>query len=186
MFDSQVSGLGGGVVIAGLIYAGASLYVTAPLVTQRIVEKSGWLAQCERSLLSEIETHRSSSSGLPPIDCQSLMRTLDPAMRQMIDAFGGGVACQMIDAKRHQQEAIERLRQQRMQSVADRAGSRCHCAVSSLIETKRLSLGLYAGSARLLEPALIKNLDGELTGALHAPHCAAIAPMGAKDDGGAS
>ncbi len=178
MFDTQGSMIGSGALIAGLIYAGTSMYVTGPLVTQRLVEKSGWLARCERNIKQEIGTSQSMSPALPQIDCGAILRNLDPAMRRLIETFGGGVACQMADAKRRQQEALAEFKRQRLRNIASLAGSRCQCAVSTLTDTKRLSVGLYAGSARLIQPGIIRNLDGELTVALHGAYCAGITKVG--------
>ena len=173
--NDQSAMTGGGVLLAALLYAGASLYVTGPLVTHRTVERSGWLTTCQAEVRNTIRALHPPQIEAPELDCDMVFKVLGPEMRRLLYPMGMGAACQAIDAQKHQRAMAEKLKEQRLQALMARAGTRCRCAVSELIERRRLPLALYAGSARLIVPAPVKNLPDELTTSLHGPVCTAVA-----------
>lgn len=165
---------GSGLALSALIYVGASMYVTGPLVMERTIEKSGWVSQCERRLQDDMRRSQAPAPSVPSIDCRSVLDAMGPEMRRMLEVLGGNAACQIIDQKKRQQELIEDLKQQRFEASLSGAESRCRCAVSGLIEQKRSAFALYAGSARIVTPSAVRSLSSELEATLHAPACAAM------------
>lgn len=165
---------GSALALSALVYIGASMYVTGPLVMERTIEKSGWVSQCERRLQDDMRRSQVPAPSVPSIDCRSVLGAMGPEMRRMLEVLGGEAACEIIDQKKRQQELVEELKRQRLTAALSHADTRCRCAVSELIERKRLPFALYAGSARIVTPSAVRSLSSELEASLHAPACAAM------------
>ena len=176
--ETNLFNSGGGIVVAGLIYAGVSMYGTGPVVLERMVHKSGWIERCERSVKSDLQTNRSPPAPTPQIGCDDVFGLMGPDMGRLVKSMGGAAACQVLDAKNAANRQLEQWKEKRLAAATSRARSRCDCAVSYVGETKRGSVGLFAGSARLIRPTVIRNLDGALQSALNTPECVAITKSG--------
>ena len=172
-FDPQTLPVGGGVLVAGLIYAGASYFVTGPLIGERMIAKSDWSQSCEVSLAAQIETQRTPPKIIPKTDCSSLLGRWMPELNRLCQQYGnpdfGGPTVEVLRQQESQRQEAEA---RRLAQVAANSGSRCSCATAVFVEEQRVSLALYAGSGRLITPAPIQNLKSSLTTALHAPLCA--------------
>ncbi len=175
--DQQSATAGGGAVFALILYAAGSMFVTGPLVIERTVEKSGWASRCEQTVHEEVRSHAGTQTEPPAMSCDMILGSMDSRMRELMRTFGGDAACNMLDMKRQQAEVLRQAKASRLQSAMGQATSRCDCAISHLTENKRIAIGLYAGSARLITPAAIRNLDSHLNAALHAPACKALATV---------
>lgn len=176
--DQNLLNSGGGIVVAGLLYGAASMYVTGPLVMERMAEKSGWLARCEARVKTELRTRKSSTAETPEISCEDILDSLDPQAVQLIRIFGGEIACQMIDAQNRARRSAEKLKSLALDAALSNKGAACSCALSEVSEAKRGSFAIHAGSARTIRPTAVGNLDGALEGALATPQCAALFKAG--------
>ncbi len=175
--DQQLATAGGGTVFALILYAAGSMFVTGPLVIERTVEKSGWASRCEQTVHEEVRSHDGTQTKPPAMSCDMILGSMDSRVRDLMRTFGGDAACKMLDMKRQQEEIVRQAKAMRVQSAMGQAASRCDCAISHLTENKRIAVGLYAGSARLITPAVIRNLESHLRASLYAPACKALASM---------
>ena len=164
----------GGVLLAGLLYAGASLFVTGPLVGERLAAKMDWPAQCARHIRAEIEAAEPDGPVLPRVGCQEMFGFLFGAEGARFcarhgEAFADNPINRTLDAAENTRRAAQ---QRRMDYAAGRAGSRCECAVTTMLENRRVPLALHAGSARLITPPSIRLLESDLVSSLNTPACA--------------
>mgnify|MGYP001801537046 CR=1 FL=1 len=158
--ETNLLNAGGGIVVAGLIYAGVSMYATGPLILDRTIQKSGWLGRCERLIKIELASQSAHhATNTPTMRCRDAVGMLGPDMGRLFRHFGGDRACAMMDAKVAAARRLERLKREGFKAASSRARSRCDCAVSQAIDTNRSAVGLYAGSARLIRSNSIVNLD---------------------------
>ena len=171
-FDSSSLPVSGGVVLAGLFYAGVSVFALGPLVAERTIEKSNWPAQCQQNLTADIELERTPPKVIPRMDCKSMLGSFMPQLSDLCTHYGnpdfGGMATQVI---RQQEQARKHIEDQRLSRAAAQTGSRCACAAS--IVARDYDWAIHAGSMRLIKPTSVKNLSSELKQAVHSPHCSA-------------
>lgn len=161
--------LGGGIMLTTIAYGLFSAFISGEVILERETQKLGWPDRCVKIVETQIRQSAPEPDHVPRI--------------KLKDIFGGhsevGDIFEEIFAPvekvlEQKYEAIDRaieLNEQRLEAKAKAAGSRCHCAVTMLSE-KRIALGLYAGSGRLVTPPLFKNLNSELGIALGSPRCA--------------
>lgn len=169
MFDGGGFQLTGG--IAGMAaYAVFSLFVSGPLVGERLAERQDWGTICKSQIRAEAEAERP-----PPQPQISGLCTLvfgGFADGQSFCNIHGGLLDGPVDALtgilREQEQA---LHGKRLSHAAGQASSRCACAVSLTLEKHRLALALHTGSLRILTPAPVKTFKSELISSLNAPHC---------------
>jgi len=164
--------ISGGVVVAGLIYAGASLLVSGQFIGERLIEQSGWDKQCRADIKAYIVSRQPAPSFTPRIDCNAIFggfmgregKTWCARYgNQLINPLGN-----QLDAKKQQ---LREASQRRLINALSKSTSRCSCAASLALETNRVSFGLYAGSIRLVKPPTVKNLQSTLVTALNNPLC---------------
>jgi len=147
------------------------MFVMAPVVADRTIEKSGWGAMCQANLRAEISERRSPPQIIPNMDCQSIFGTLMPELGALCRKYGnpdfGGPASALL----RQQERVQReFENRRLARAASKTGSRCDCA--SAVVSENRAWALYAGSLRIISPSSTgKNLKSELSRALNAPIC---------------
>lgn len=172
MFD-QLSGfpLAGGALLAAGIYAGASLFVTGPIVGERTIIKSGWAESCPRHIRDQAESRQPSVTKLPNIDCSAILGTVygregEAFCRRYGSALPFGNL--LGDLGRMQGDA----NQSRIARAASMATTRCDCAANVVLEERRSAFAIYAGSLRLIAPRPIKALGSELDVALNSSSCA--------------
>lgn len=162
-FDTHGSLLSGKAALACLVYIGASLYVSGPLIAERTIERSGWDTGCETA-------QEAYSSGrepaLPSFDCHSLLGWLGPSGRELCDRHGTALL---------NLPALVRQTQFGTHAPPDeqteRNRSRCACAVNATLEQNRTAFAVYAGSVRLITPAAVRNLRTALSSSLHSRTC---------------
>lgn len=164
--------IAGGVMFAGLLYAGASMFITGPVIGERTIEKSGWPATCASQIRANVEADKPA----PPIRLPNLCGLI-------FGIYGrdGAAYCDMhghhFDNPANKilggiEEQKRKVHERRLAHAASKAGSRCECAVTTTLEAQRVPLALYAGSLRLVTPPSVKALSSELTTALNSPRCA--------------
>lgn len=168
--DSTNLPISGSVLIASLLYAGASVFVLGPLVAERTIEKSNWNSLCEAGLRADIKAQRRPARIIPKTDCRSTIGAFMPELAKLCTQYGnpdfGGPATSLLRQKeRLRQDAEER----RLARASSNSGSKCSCAAS--LVTQDRAWAIHAGSLRLITPTQVSNLRSELTRALNTPHC---------------
>lgn len=160
--------LGGGLLIAGLIYAGASLFITGQVVGERTIHQADWIPRCEKGIVAAVT--RDAPVLQTPVktpDCETIMGSFAGRDgRAMCGAFGF-----MFEnpAAAHIEAQNRRLRQAQKARVKQ-AGSRCSCAVHVALED-RVPWAIHAGSFRLISPPPVRNFEAELSAALSSDTC---------------
>lgn len=163
--------ISGGVLIAGLLYAGASLFISGPVVGERMIAKSDWGRQCKVVLRTELVARAPAPTFTPKLDCNSIFGIFGKQGQALCRVHGNVLKIPFADQLKAIQNQKRALQQKRLALAASKTGSRCDCAVSLTLEKRRVPLAIYAGSIRLVTPPAIKNLNSELMTALRSPQC---------------
>ena len=164
--------LSGGIIVAGFLYAGASLLVTGPVVGERLIEKSGWDKQCRAGIKADIVSRQPAASTAPRIDCSAILGSwMGREGKAWCALYGNQLLGPLGDQLDARQRQLKEANQRRLSNALSKSTSRCSCAAALALEESRVSFGLYAGSIRLVSPLAIKNLKSTLTAALNAPLC---------------
>jgi len=172
MFDLNSLPIPGGVLVAGITWAAISAFVLSPVVADRTIENSGWHKTCEAKLRSSIAVQIPQAQSRPKIACGDVMKIFGNGADQLCDQGGNAIFdLMMIDPLAQQKERLRKRQADRLARIAALAPTKCTCA-SSLVASKRLFWGLFAGSARQLGGP--KNLQSDLTHALHSTDCARL------------
>lgn len=162
----------GGVALPALVYAAVSLFVTGPLIGERMIAKSGWEAQCRDGLVRAMEAERRAATpALSDLDCWSLFGSLFGAEGQRFCDRYGDFRLPFIDQFEAQKRRAEKLARQALERAADEAGSRCSCAIAKTLDEERVSLAIAAGSLRLVVPRGAADLKVGLQSALGSEQC---------------
>ncbi len=169
--DTSNLPISGGVIVAGLVYAGIVTFGLAPMVAKRTIERSNWTPICKAGLQAEIYAKRSPPRFIPRTDCRSIFGSFMPELGALCSKYGnpdfGGPAKQMMQA---QERARQEFEKRRLARIASTTTSRCECA-SAIVSEKR-SWAIYAGSFRLITPASVgNNLNNSLVRALRSTQC---------------
>ena len=163
--------LSGGVVIAGLIYAGASL-ITGQIVGERLIEKSGWNQQCIAGIKADIVSRQPVASFMPRIDCNSIFGSfMGREGRAWCARYGDQIINPLGDLASTRQRQLREANQRRLSNALSKTSSHCTCAANLALETNRISFALHSGSIRLISPPAVKNLKNTLVVALNNPLC---------------
>lgn len=177
-FDANGLGLAPGMVLAALGYAAVSVLGTGQVIGERMIAKSGWMETCPAALRAAIDSERPALTPIPSkqkIDCKGAALTLfGPEVMPICGLIEGlplppDPAVEAAKARRRMEEAQNR----RLTRLAAASGSRCGCAVSTLLEKERIAFGIHAGSARLMTPAPVADLTSSLAATLNSAPCAA-------------
>lgn len=172
MFDnSNQLPISGSILLSGLLYIGASIFILGPIVAERTIEKSDWNTQCKTALKTKIEASRKPRKFIPRTDCSSTLGLIMPELARLCKQYGdpdlgGFVTKQLRQQERLRQEAEER----RLALAASQSSSQCSCA-ASLVAQDRI-WAIHAGSLRIITPHQVNNLTAELSRALNSSHCA--------------
>lgn len=161
--------VGGGTILALFLYALLSLFVTGPIIGERMIEKAGWPAHCQAALKAELETSGQMPGFQPKLDCPSLLSWLGPDGQKLCRQ--GGLKLPFMDQMNAYQDRLDSFNEQRLESAVSKTRDRCECAAALTLENRRTAFAITAGSARLIVPSPVKNLSSELTAALHMPAC---------------
>ena len=171
--------IGGGLAVGFLLYGAAAFFVAAPVIGERITERSNWKSQCQAMINARLELEKPEAVFTPKLDCQSTLGVLFPGMEAVCRKHGNPeFNLPMLDQLNNIQRRKNELQEKRLSlsvfGSVSQSGSQCSCAQSLAIERNRTSLALFVGSARLVESTSIKDdLKGELVSALNSPRCAA-------------
>ncbi|GJE18419.1 hypothetical protein [Methylobacterium marchantiae] len=159
-----------GTLLAGAAYAALSAFVTGPLVGERTIDKSGWPARCARQVLAEIKADTPPSTR--NLDCGAVLGILYGKEGNAFCERHGAVLSLPFGVLGSVQEQQQNAARARAAEQAAVSGSRCDCAVATVLEQRRIDLAVYAGTARLVTPRSVRALDAELVRAARAPICA--------------
>lgn len=169
VFDGNNTWLSGSFALTFIFYALFSAIISGPELLRRTAIKENWPQQCTAIVQAELRANQSEPEFTPQIDYRSMARgwfgrDAEPLL-QLMEPLG-----QVMDQANAQAERIKRKNEERLRQKAQAAGSACNCAISMLGE-KRIALGLFAGTGRLVTPPMFQNLNAELNTALHSPQC---------------
>ncbi len=164
--------ISGGVIVAGLIYAGVSMFVTGPVVGERIIDKSGWDQQCKAALKSEIIAQSPAPSFTPKLNCNAILGLFGSQGQELCSMYDGALS-PFTNQLQELETRNQAFQQRRITQAISQTKNRCDCAAALTLEQKRTALAIYAGSIRLVSPPAIKNLKSELTTSLRSPRCEA-------------
>lgn len=164
----------GGALLAAALYAGVSLFITGPLIGERMVAKMDWAGQCAGNIRAEVEARETQETRLPRLRCHDVFSILyGEKGAWFCSRHGERIDNNPINDVIDKVERTKREAQQkRMDYAASRAGSRCECAVTTTLENRRVPFAIYAGTARLVTPPSVKLLASDLTTSLNTPACA--------------
>lgn len=160
----------GGALLAGTAYAALALLVTGPLVAERTIDKSGWLARCASRNL--VEATAATGPSLPSLDCGAVLGAIYGRDGAVFCARYGEALSLPFNVLGPLQRQQQNAARARAAQQAAASGSRCACAVRTVLDERRLDLAVYAGTARLVTPLSVRALDAELARAARAPACA--------------
>ncbi|XWN32088.1 MAG: hypothetical protein ROR55_02940 [Devosia sp.] len=162
----------GGPVVAIIAYCLVATFVTGPVVATRTIQSSGWETNCQTALAVEIEESATPDLQLGDVGCNTLFGMLGDRGAALCRVHGEKInnlpPLQMVRELEARKAELER---RRMDRAIAKSGSRCSCAENLISEGRRLQWALHAGSARLITPTPIRNLEAELAAALHSPSC---------------
>ena len=166
--------IGGGLAFGTILYGAAAFFVAAPVIGERITERSNWDTQCQAMINARLELEKPEPVFTPKLDCQSTLGVLFPGMEAVCRKHGNPeFNFPMLDQLNNIQLRKNELQEKRLSWAVSQSASQCSCAVSLAIERNRTSLALFAGSAGLVASSTIKNdLKPELVSALNSPRCA--------------
>jgi len=167
----------GGIIVAGLIYAGVSMFVTGPVIGERTIARSNWNQQCKAVLKSEIVAQAPAPTFTPRLNCNAILGLFGGQGQALCRQYGDRLL-PFTNQLQELQSRKQTFQQRRMSLAISQSKNRCDCAAALTLEQKRVPLAIYAGSIRLVSPPAIKNLKSELITALRSPRCAVarIAP----------
>ncbi|MEM8497843.1 MAG: hypothetical protein AAF542_07445 [Pseudomonadota bacterium] len=172
MFDTNNLPISGGLVIAGALYIGLSVFVLGPVVATRTIEKSDWQETCQSALVAEVEATRKAPKMIPRMDCQSLVGGFMPSLSQLCNQYGnpdfGGGTTALLQAQEKARRAME---DKRLALAKSKSANSCACAAA--LTAQDTAWAIHAGSLRLMTPPPVAQLTGTLTTALQSPHCKA-------------
>ncbi len=170
--DANSLPLGGGIIIAGLLYAGVSVLITGQIVGERTINKTNWEPQCHAALKSEMIASEAAPAFTPKLDCNSILGLFGTEGKRICRKHGNPqFNFPLMDQINAQKQRVQALQQKRLSNAASKIGSRCGCAMSVTLEKNRIPWAIYAGSIRTVTPSNIKNVQFELETALRSPLC---------------
>ena len=174
IFDAQSMPATGGTFMAAALYAAVSLFITGPVVGERMIIKSGWAAHCPALIERNVAVSEAPDMPMPELGCDAIFGWFGPDGQEYCDRHGDYIDAnplsRMIDDAARQKRALQAMRYDHATAGAT---SRCDCAASVALEENRTGLALYAGSLRLIAPHGVKTLQSGVERALTNPICAA-------------
>ncbi len=157
------------------IYATVSAFGTGPFVNGRELVKMNWPAICKTNLQEAIFSQRKESpaSAILNFDCQSTFGLFfGRDGKDLCRNYGNfKIPIPGVNALREQERRVREAENRRIERAASQAGSRCECASAVYQAEQIIPLAIYAGSARLIIPSQVRNIQSELNRALRSPQC---------------
>ena len=169
--EMQSNATGGGIIVAGLLYAGMSAYGTGPLIGERMAEKMNWPKICRAHVAARLKNAAPAPEFTPKLDCKAIMGWLGPQGEVYCRKHGHNFRLPFVDQIEQHQRRLREQRRQLLDQELSRSSSRCSCALTLTLERHRTSFAIHAAGARLLTPAPVKNFASELETSLADPRC---------------
>lgn len=166
---------GAGFILSVAAYVGLSV-LAGQEIGEREIDALGWQALCEIEIKTEIDNRRTPKSVVPEARCSDIFAWLGPDAVRLCKETGDidfNVLERQAEAKAHARKKA--LKDKLLGRLAAKAGTQCGCAAEIYQTENMMSLAVYAGSARLIIPPSVGNLERTLKVALATPQCVAIA-----------
>lgn len=164
--------IGGGFIVGAAVYAAVAYFGTGPEIGARVIDRSGWGAQCERLVQAQVEAEAPDPVFRPNLDCRSTLGMLGAEGMNVCREHGNpSFNFPLLDQAFDFQDKLIAKKRQRTEAKASAAGSRCDCAAAVMVAEHKLPWAVYAGTARLMTPPEVGSLQSNLTRAFHSPFC---------------
>ncbi|MCR9089222.1 MAG: hypothetical protein NXH97_21065 [Rhodobacteraceae bacterium] len=171
----------GALLLAGLLYAAASIFA-GQLIGTRMIDKSGWHITCPEGIKAAARPERPRRPVIKERRCSDVATFLGPfafdAMRVCHEFNDPVVNGAEIRAEREVRAQQERLDEARVRQAARSAASQCACAGQVYRSDRMIALGVYAGTARQISLPGVEDMQTGLEQALGTPQCQAIGASG--------
>ncbi|MEO1141831.1 MAG: hypothetical protein AAFW66_05750 [Pseudomonadota bacterium] len=160
-------------VAAALIGWGVVSYtVLGPLAMHRTVDlKTNWAQSCSSEIRRDIALNERPAPPKINMNCQTLIGWMpdgDAVCRKHGNPLFNIPGAEIYEQQRR---VLEKRRQARIALAANKAGSRCSCAVSVASARNAKDWALYAGSFRVLTGPAVTGVRSTLVQALNSPDC---------------
>lgn len=157
--DISHSGIGGGLIVACLLYAGASTIAGQAMAT-RMIDQSGWHVSCPDGLKAAARSEPRSRTRIPERRCSDVTIWLPREIQELCGVFGNpDLNAQARKAERElvaQRRAVEK---RRLDHAAASAGSKCSCADNVYKSDEFIALAIYAGSFRQISLPAVDDMQ---------------------------
>lgn len=162
---------GTGLAVAG--YVVFSLFISGPEIARRTIEiKEEWPRICRATIVADVKQKSGPERSMPRIDMCQLIFGHYGANGQdycaMHGNFWNGPMDRLGDALDQKKRKLDDWR---TGIAIEKSNDRCSCASNLTIEQNRTNFALYAGSARLITPPVIRDLKSTLKRALASSDC---------------
>jgi len=171
MMTESTLPIGGSALVAGLLYAGASMFITGPLIGERMVERSNWSTSCHTAIADAAERENPSQPQVTVPLCELTFGLLGRDGQAYCDRYGRSMNSAVNGPLSHIHEQRERVRREGLERSTANSESRCGCAAAVALEDNRVAFALHAGSLRLITPPSIKRLETTLQVSLGSGYC---------------
>ena len=155
--EMQSTATGGGIIIAGLLYAGVSAYGTGPLIGERMAAKMNWSKVCQAHVAARVKNAKPAPTFTPKLDCNAIMGWLGPQGQAYCRKHGHNFRFPFANQFEQHQRKLREQRRRILNQELSRSHSRCSCALTLTLERHRTSFAIHAAGARFLTPAPVKK-----------------------------
>lgn len=174
-FESSLSQIGGGgALLAGLVYVGASLWA-GQSIGARMIDKADWSETCAAGIKARYKPDPAPVRRLPEQRCADVMGGIFPELGAFCHQLGNpdfnAQARRLAEQARARKRALQ---ERRLDKAMASAGSQCSCARNVYLSDQMIPLGLHAGTARMITPAAVSAMSDELKQAFATPRCQAL------------
>ena len=164
--------INGGLLTGLIAYGLVSAFVTGPVIGERTIDKSGWEPRCEADLHNQIMSTAPERAEVPRMDCMATFGMFVPDPKGFCKKHSDfRLDMPIIDKVFELENQAREKAIRRIEDKAARSSSRCSCATRMVLEEERVDFALYAGTARLVTPPSVRNLEGSLEATLSGPLC---------------
>lgn len=165
----------GTLLVAVLLYGGASYLAGQTILGPRLVEQAGWQESCEAGLIAAAAPVPQRAPQVQELRCSTTLGRLGREFGALCDGFGDPDF--NAQPRRMEEEALRRqqeLEARRQAEAAVDAVGQCSCAASVFVSDQGFGLAVSAGTARLIEMHPVANLQSSLEQSLASPVCQAV------------
>lgn len=170
----EASGLAfSGIGLALLGYAAFNYFGLGGEIGGRTIEASNWSQTCESTIVETARAQTPPRRQTPRVDvCRLVFGHQGRRGEEYCNRHGGFWNSPLTNVTEGLEAQARALEHHRIEQATANAADRCACAASQVLADEKLSFAIYSGSARILTPQPIQNLQTELRVALSSPYCA--------------